>query len=186
MKGENSMGGQRLRSFVLEETFLSYKEHSIICLISILIGIGHSALLMPLEFKWKLTVDQDSTLLALFVLREVIMVCVFALMPVLLVFYFILTRLLKKKIQKLDEVLRERVLMGGRQNNPSKNDREKINRVFIVFLCFIVLFEMFFTAGIIMLILEFYYFVFKRVRMYCRLKKELKRVKEEPNRALAQ
>lgn len=186
MKGENSMGGQRLRSFVLEETFLSYKEHSIICLISTLIGIGHSALLMPLEFKWKLTVDQDSTLLALFVLREVIMVCVFALMPVLLVLYFILTRLLKKKIQKLDEVLRERVLMGGRQNNPSKNDREKINRVFIVFLCFIVLFEMFFTAGIIMLILEFYYFVFKRVRMYCRVKKELKRVKEEPNRALAQ
>ncbi|WP_245410075.1 hypothetical protein [Bartonella tribocorum] len=173
MKRENSMGDQRPHSFSLEETFLSYKEHSIICFISVLIGIGHRILLIPLEFKWPLSVDQDNTLLAFFVLREVIMVCVFALMPVLLVFYFILTHLLKKKIQQLDEVIQQRGSMGGRQNNPSKNDREKISRVFIAFLCFIVLFEVFFTAGVVMLILEFYYFIFKRVRMYCCVKKAI-------------
>ncbi|WP_039758322.1 hypothetical protein [Bartonella queenslandensis] len=179
MKGKNSTWSRNPSSFALKESFLSYKDHSIICLISILIGIGYSASSIPLKFKWSLTVAQDSTLLALFVLREVITICVFALMPVLLVFYLILTYLLKKKIQQLEEVIQKRGKTTNQQNNLPKNDREKISRFFIVFLCFILLFEVFFTAAVVMLILEFYYFVFKRVRMYCRVKRQLKCVKKK-------
>ncbi|WP_273758534.1 hypothetical protein [Bartonella sp. AU55XJBT] len=186
MKGENSASNQKPRSFALEGPFLSYKEHSIICLLSILIAISHRILVIPLDFKWSLTVSQDSTLLAFFVLREVIMVCVFASIPVLLGLYLILTHLLRKNIQQLNEILQQRGQKTSQQNHPAKNDREKINRVFIVFLCFIVLFEVSFTTVVVMLILEFYSFFFKRVRIYCQVKKELKRVKEKPNRALAQ
>ncbi|PIT69163.1 hypothetical protein [Bartonella tribocorum] len=184
MKGKNSMGSQNQSFFALEESFLSYKDHIIICLISILIGMGYSALLIPLKFKWSLTVAQDNILLALFVLREVITICVLALMPILLVLYLILTYWLKKKIQQLQKVIQKRGETTHQQNNLSKNDREKTSRFFIAFLFFILLFEVFFTAGVVMLILEFYYFVFKRVRMYCRVKKQLKCVKKEPNRAL--
>ncbi|WP_375622834.1 MULTISPECIES: hypothetical protein [unclassified Bartonella] len=142
--------------------------------------------MIPLESKWPLSVSQDSTLLAFFVLREVIMVCVFALMPVLLVLYLILTYLLKKKIQQLEEAIQQRGYTTNQQNNPSKNDREKISRFFIVYFLLIFLLEVFFPAGFVMLILEFYYFVFKRVRMYCKVKRELKRVRKERDRTLAQ
>ncbi|WP_375655711.1 hypothetical protein [Bartonella sp. MR63HLJHH] len=185
MKGENSTFYNKLCSVVFGKSFRSYKDHIIICLISILIGIGHKALLIPLESEWSLSVSQDSALLALFVLREVIMVCVVALMPVLLVLYLILTYLLKKKIQQLEEAIQQRGHTTDQQNNPVKKDREKISSFFIAYLWLIFLLEVFFPAGVIMIILEFYYFVFKRVRTYRRVKRELKRVRKERDKALA-
>ncbi|WP_375673240.1 hypothetical protein [Bartonella sp. TS82HLJMH] len=184
MKGENSTFYNKLCSFVFGKSFRSYKDHIIICLISIIIGIGHKALLIPLESKWSLSVSQDSALLALFVLREVVMVCVVALMPVLLVLYLILTYLLKKKIQQLEEAIQQRDHTTDQQNNPVKKDREKISSFFIVFLWLIFLLEVFFPASVVMIILEFYYFVFKRVRTYCRVKRELKRIRKERDKAL--
>ncbi len=177
MKGENSTFYNKWCSLFLGKSFRSYKDHMIICLISILIAIGYKALLIPLESKWPLSVSQDSTLLALFVMREVIMVVVVALMPVLLVLYLILTYLLKKMIQQLDEAIQQRGHTTDQQNNPVKNNRERISSFFIVYFWLIFLLNVFFPAGVVMLILEFYYFVFKRVRTYCRVKRELKRVR---------
>ncbi|QEE09788.1 hypothetical protein D1093_09530 [Bartonella kosoyi] len=185
MKGEISTGDKEPRSFALEEPFLSYKEHSIIFLISVIIALCRWFFLIFLEFKKPLTVAQDNTLFAFFVLREVIMVCVFALMPVLLGLYLLLTHFLKKNIQQLNELLQQRRQTIDQQNHLSKKHREKINCFFIVFFCFIILFDVSFTAGIVMLILEFYYFIFKRVRLYCRVKRELKHGRQEPNRALS-
>ncbi|WP_273723757.1 hypothetical protein [Bartonella sp. AU18XJBT] len=184
MKGENSTFYNKLCSVVFGKSSRSYKDHIIIFLISILIGIGHKALLIPLESKWSLSVSQDSTLLALFVLREVIMVCVVALMLVLLVLYLILTYLLKKKIQQLKEVIQQRGHTTDQQNNPSKKDREKISRFFIVYFWLIFLLDVFFPAGVVMLILEFYYFVFKQVRTYRKVRRVLKRVRKESDKAL--
>ncbi|WP_375640726.1 MULTISPECIES: hypothetical protein [unclassified Bartonella] len=184
MKGKNSTFYNKRCSLVFGKSFCSYKDHMIICLISILIGIGYKALLIPLESKWPLSVSQDSTLLALFVLREVIMVCVVALMPVLLVLYLILTYLLKKKIQQLDEAIQQRGHTTDQQNNPVKNNRERISSFFIVYFWLIFLLNVFFPAGVVMLILEFYYFVFKRVRTYCRVKRVLKRIRKESDKAL--
>ncbi len=177
MKGENSTFYNKRCSLVFGKSFRSYKDHIIICLISILIGIGYKALLIPLESKWTLSVSQDSTLLALFVLREVIMVCVVALMPVLLVLYLILTYLLKKKIQQLDEAIQQRGHTTDQQNNPVKNNRERISSFFIVYFWLIFLLNVFFPAGVVMLILEFYYFIFKRVRTYRKVRRALKRVR---------
>ncbi|WP_375704194.1 hypothetical protein [Bartonella sp. AD328YNZD] len=136
MKGENYTFYNKRCSFVFGKSFCSYKDHIIICLISILIGIGYKALLIPLESKWSLSVSQDSTLLSLFVMREVIMVVVVALMPVLLVLYLILTYLLKKMIQQLDEAIQQRGHTTDQQNNPVKNNRERISsffyRIFLV------------------------------------------------------
>ncbi|WP_142416090.1 hypothetical protein [Bartonella massiliensis] len=182
MKGKNSTRNQEPRSFALEESFLSCKDHIIIALIALLIEICHKSLLILLEFKWSLTASQDSTLLAFFILREVLMLCVLVLMPVLWGLCLILTHWLKKQIQQLDEVLRQQGQIMGRKNN---NDREKTSPFFIAFLCFIVLFTLSFSAGIMMLILEFYYFVFKRIRLYCRVKRALKHVRQKPNRAFA-
>ncbi len=186
MKGENSTFYNKLCSFVFGKSFRFYKDHIIICLISLIIAICHRALVIPLESKWTLSVSQDSSLLAFFVLREVIMVCVFALMPVLLVLYLILTYVLKKRIQQLEEAIQQRGHTTDQQTNPSKNDREKISRFFIVYFLLIFLLEVFFSVGLIMLILEFYYFVFKRVRMYYKVRRELKRVRKEHDRTLAQ
>ncbi|WP_144754531.1 hypothetical protein [Bartonella saheliensis] len=185
MKGENSTGDKEPRSFALEESFLSYKAHSIICLISGIIALCRWVFLIVLEFKKPLTVAQENMLFAFFVLREVIMVCVFAVMPVLLVLYLILTHLLKKNIQQLNKILQQRGQITDQQNHPAKNHRENIRRFFIAFLCFIILFEVSFTAGVVMLILELYSFFFKRVRLYCTVKRELKHVRQEPNRALS-
>ncbi len=184
MKGENSTFYNKRCSLVFGKSFCSYKDHMIICLISILIGIGYKALLIPLESKWPLSVSQDSTLLAFFVLREVIMVCVVALMPILLVLYLILTYLLKKKIQQLEEAIQQRGHTTDQQNNPVKNNRERISSFFIVYFWLIFLLNVFFPAGVVMLILEFYYFVFKRVRTYCRVKRVLKRIRKESDKAL--
>ncbi|WP_254492402.1 hypothetical protein [Bartonella sp. B1099] len=185
MKGEISTGDQKNRSFALEESFLSSKEHSIIFLISVIMALCRWVFLIFLEFKKPLTVAQENTLFAFFVLREVIMVCVFALMPVFLGLYLILTHFLKKNIQQLNELLQQRGQKTDQQNHPAKKHRENINRFFIVFLCFIILFDVSFTAGVVILILEFYSFVFKRVRLYCTVKRELKHVRQEPNRALS-
>ncbi|WP_139412379.1 hypothetical protein [Bartonella mastomydis] len=185
MKGEISTGDKEPRSFALEESFLSYKEHSIIFLISVIMALCRWVFLIFLEFKKPLTVAQENTLFAFFVLREVIMVCVFALMPVLLGLYLILTHFLKKNIQQLNELLQQRGKTTDQQNHLSKKHRENISCFFIVFLCFIILFDVSFTAGGVILILEFYSFVFKRVRLYCTVKRALKHVRQEPNRALS-
>ncbi|UNF41920.1 hypothetical protein MNL01_07300 [Bartonella krasnovii] len=179
MKGKNSIGGKEPRSFALEESFLSYKEHRIIFFISVIVALCGWFFLIFLEFKKPLTIAQENTLFAFFVLREVIMVCVFALMPVFLVLYLILTHVLKKKIQQLNEILLQRGQTTNQQSHPAKIDRENISCFFITFLCFIILLEVSFTAGVVMLILEFYSFFFKRVRLYCNVKRELKHVKSQ-------
>ncbi|WP_273757326.1 hypothetical protein [Bartonella sp. MM73XJBT] len=107
MERKNGGLDKDLRSFSFEEAFLSWRDYKIIFCICILIVLGKMALFIPTLAKWELTVWEDYSLFSVFVWLEVITVCVFAFIPVILILHVILGHLLKQNIQKLQELTKQ-------------------------------------------------------------------------------
>ncbi|WP_345119201.1 hypothetical protein [Bartonella pachyuromydis] len=92
---KNGRRDKELGSFPFEGAFLSGKDYKIIFCICITIVLGKMALSIPNLAKWQLTVWEDYTLFSVFIGLEVLMVCVLALIPVILILYAILGYFLK-------------------------------------------------------------------------------------------
>ncbi|WP_273760623.1 hypothetical protein [Bartonella sp. ML70XJBT.G] len=107
MKEKNEGLDKDLRSFSFEEAFLSWRDYKIIFCLCILIILGKMVLSIPTLLEWKLTVWEDYTLFSVFIWLEVITVCVFAFIPVILILHVILGHLLKQNIQKLEELTKQ-------------------------------------------------------------------------------
>ncbi|WP_345097166.1 hypothetical protein [Bartonella acomydis] len=174
-KGEMAHLIKESRAFSLEQAFLSKKDQIVICLLALLITLGRQVLYIPIWAEWKLTVEQDTTLFSVFVLLEVIAVCVIAFIPVLLVLSFFFMWQLKKNIAKLQEAMQKRGISPYHQKvSDKKEERESANNHLIEFLriafILVVLWAAFFTV----LIVALYYSVFKQAKMFFQLQKELK------------
>ncbi len=174
-----------LRSFFVKE-FFSVRECIVILSLSLLIALWNKILSLLSSAQWgltvgrELTVGQYNTLFSILVLWEVITVCVFALIPVMLILCIILWRLLKKNIKKLQEVKQQRGKITCHQEDRyKKGDRGKMYDILVTIFAIVFVSVTMWVAFFPVLILELYYGVFKQVRMYCRLRKELKSVLQE-------
>ncbi len=200
MKGKNSAFYNGLRHF-FEKSVFSEKERVVICFLSLIIELWNRIFFLPsldskeynifslelwnrIFFLSSLGSNGERTgwwdtplFLSLYAFWKVIIVCVLVLFPVMLILGIILWFLLVKNIRKLKGINQQRGHTIDQQNNPVKNNREKIICFFIVYFWVIFLLNVFFPAGVVMLILEFYYFIFKRVRTYRKVRRALKRVR---------
>ncbi|EJF78603.1 hypothetical protein MCO_00588 [Bartonella sp. DB5-6] len=174
-----------LRSFFVKE-FFSVRECIVILSLSLLIALWNKILSLLSSAQWgltvgrELTVGQYNTLFSILVLWEVITVCVLALIPVMLILCIILWRLLKKNIKKLQEVKQQRGKITCHQEDRyKKGDRGKMYDILVTIFAIVFVSVTMWVAFFPVLILELYYGVFKQVRMYCRLRKELKSVLQE-------
>ncbi len=98
MKGKTWAVEKAPRVFLPEQVFFFQEEmRLVIGYLSFIIEMGRRILSIPMLAKWKLTVVQGTTLFSVFVLFEVIAVCVTAFIPVLSLLYGLFLRLLKCK-----------------------------------------------------------------------------------------
>ncbi|WP_409361096.1 hypothetical protein ACRPOS_007295 [Bartonella heixiaziensis] len=122
----------------------------------------------------------DRTLLSVYVLLEVIAVCVVAFIPVMLGLYIVFTVGVKKNIQRLKELTGKHHKINHLQNDLYKKGmRGKVNNRLMEFLALGLMLVTIFTSNIIIYILLFYYSTFKRARLYFQVKKERKSVLKE-------
>ncbi len=121
--------------------------------------------------------------LSLYAFWKVIIVCVLVLFPVMLMLCIILWRLLVKNIQKLKEINLQRGKITYQKDRYKKGDREKRSDMLVMIFVLVLMFVTLGVAFIPMMILELYYGVFKQVRTYRCLRKELKNVLKEQDTA---
>ncbi|WP_273760624.1 hypothetical protein [Bartonella sp. ML70XJBT.G] len=107
MKGKNWELDKDLRSFPFEEVFLSWRDYKIIFCICVIFVLCKEILFIPILLEWEFIEWEDYSLFSVFVWLEVITVCVFAFIPVILILYVILGHLLKQNIQKLAELTKQ-------------------------------------------------------------------------------
>lgn len=182
MKQKNSAFCNKLRSF-FEKEFFSLREYIVICSLALLIALWNKILfILPstqskLPVWGELSVWQHDTLFSIRVFWEAITICVLALIPIMLILCIVLWRLLKKNTQKLKEINQQRGKITCHQKDlRKKSDRRKIYNIVITIFAIIFVWVVTLVAFVPLLVLELYYGVFKQVRMYCRLRKELKSV----------
>ncbi|WP_375634504.1 MULTISPECIES: hypothetical protein [unclassified Bartonella] len=115
--GKNASLGEEPRSFALEEAFLTSKNYKVIFFIAFIVSALRTALLFLLMWlEWKLAGWEGDVITILFCIVQVILDLIFVLIPVAFVVRIIFTRLLKKKLDKLDQVIWQR-----RKNNYQQN-----------------------------------------------------------------
>ncbi|EJF88555.1 hypothetical protein ME1_00555 [Bartonella vinsonii subsp. arupensis OK-94-513] len=182
MKWKNSAFRKKLRSFLLEYGLLSPKETIVICSLSLILELCCWMLSIPSFEQWELTVKQDTTLFSLLVIWEVMAVCLFVLIPVLLIVSIILWCLLRKNFRKLKKANQQRGKTTSLQNNPFKR-RESGNKFITLFVPVLGIVTLF-MAWSFLFLFECYYGVFKQAKMYYQLKKQLKSVLQEQDTAL--
>ncbi|WP_208433036.1 hypothetical protein [Bartonella taylorii] len=179
MKWKNSAFYNKLRSF-FEKGFFSSREYIVIFSFSLLIALWNKILSILSLAQWELTVWQHNTLFSILVFWEVIKICVLALIPVMLILCIVLWRLLKKNTQKLKEINPQRGKITCHQEDwYKKSDRGKMYNILIAIFAMVFVWVVMWVAVIPVYVLMLYYGVFKQVRMYCRLRKELKSVLKE-------
>ncbi|WP_409361094.1 hypothetical protein ACRPOS_007285 [Bartonella heixiaziensis] len=180
MKWENSAFYNKLRYLFFGQELFSFRECIVIYFLSLIVELCNRILFLPRLAEWKLSVWQDTTFSSIFVLWEVITVCVVAFIPVMLILYIILWCLLRKNTWKLKEINQQRGEITRHQKDPDKkNDRGNMYEILIVLFALVLTFVTIWIAIIPMVVLELYYGVFKQVRMYCCLRKELKTALKE-------
>ncbi|EJF78608.1 hypothetical protein MCO_00593 [Bartonella sp. DB5-6] len=108
MKGKNSTLDKEPRFFSFEEAFLSAKNYRIIFYISVIIVLFRIAFFIPVFLGWQLAKWQNTALGTVYVLEEIIALCVLVFIPVMLVLRILLGYLLEKNIQKLEEAIYKR------------------------------------------------------------------------------
>ncbi|WP_317993801.1 hypothetical protein [Bartonella gliris] len=179
MKWKNSVFYNKLR-FFFETKLFSEREYVVICFLSLIIALWNEILSLPSLAQWELTVWQDTALFSLFVLWQVITVCAFISIPFMSILGIILWWLLEKKTQKLKEINQQRGKITCQQKDRYKKDnRGKMHNTLVIIFTMMLMLVVIWLAFIPMIILELYYGVFKQVRMYCQLRKELKSVLKE-------
>ncbi len=109
--------------------------------------------------------------------------CVWVLFPVLYILFITLWLLLRKNTQKLKEINQQRGKITDQKDWYKKGDREKWSDILVTIFGLVLLFVTLWVACIPMMILQLYYGVFKQVRTYCCLRKELKNVLQEQDTA---
>ncbi|WP_375680331.1 MULTISPECIES: hypothetical protein [unclassified Bartonella] len=123
---------------------------------------------------------QDTPLfLSLCAFWQVITVCVWVLFPVMLILCIILWRLLVKNIRKLKEIDQQRGKITDQKDRYKKGDREKRGDILVMIFVLVLMCVTLWFAAIPVGILQLYYGVFKQVKVYCCLRKELKNVLQE-------
>ncbi|WP_375666996.1 MULTISPECIES: hypothetical protein [unclassified Bartonella] len=113
--GKNSPLDKEPRSFALEEAFLTRKNYKVIFCIAFIITAFKVALVI--FFKWDLTEWSNYILFILTLILGFISMLLFVLIPVVFVVRIIFTRLLKKKIDKLDQALWKQRKTASQQNS---------------------------------------------------------------------
>ncbi|WP_375647030.1 hypothetical protein [Bartonella sp. AA56HLJMS] len=189
MKGENSAFYSafcnELRYFSGKDYF-SVRECGVIWFLSLIIELCNRILFFPsLGSQENLTGWQDTPLfLSLCAFWQVITVCVWVLFPVLYILFITLWLLLRKNTQKLKEINQQRGKITDQKDWYKKGDREKWSDILVTIFGLVLLFVTLWVACIPMMILQLYYGVFKQVRTYRCLRKELKNVLQEQDTAL--
>ncbi|WP_041581490.1 hypothetical protein [Bartonella grahamii] len=110
--GKNALLDEEPRSFSLEEAFLTSKNYKIIFCIALIVVTLRMVLFVLMWREWK-----GNVIAALFSIGEFILDLTFVLIPVVFVVRIIFTRLLKKKIDKLDQEIRQRSKTASQQNS---------------------------------------------------------------------
>ncbi|WP_273724508.1 hypothetical protein [Bartonella sp. AU18XJBT] len=185
MKGKNSAFYNEPRHFFGKDYF-SVREHVVICFLPLIIELCNRIFfLSSLGRKENLTGWQD-TLFFFFLCAfwQVITVCVLVLFPVLYILWITLWFLLVKNIRKLKEINQQRGKITDHQKDWYKESMNwKMDNIFIAIFVFVLMCVTLVVACIPMGILQLYYAVFKQVRTYHCLKKELKNVLQEQDTA---
>ncbi|EJF97799.1 hypothetical protein LBE40_00150 [Bartonella taylorii] len=108
MQGKNSTLDKEPRFFSFEEAFLTAKNYRVLFYISVIIVLFRIAIFVPFFLSWEPTEWQKTILSGVYILQEVIGLCILAFIPVMLVLRIILGYLLEKNIQKLEEAICKR------------------------------------------------------------------------------
>ncbi|WP_375684590.1 hypothetical protein [Bartonella sp. AP1QHHD] len=106
--GKNAPLDKEPRTFSLEEAFLTSKNYKVIFCIAFIVAALRTALFIPMLLEWKLAGWEGDVITILFCIVQVILDLIFVLIPVAFVVRIIFTRLLKKKIEQLDQALWKR------------------------------------------------------------------------------
>ncbi|WP_375663572.1 hypothetical protein [Bartonella sp. CL63NXGY] len=115
--GKNAPLDKEPRSFALEEAFLTSKNYKVIFCIAFIVAALRTVLFIPILLGWKLAEWEGYVVAALLLIMELISEFIFVLIPVAFVVRIIFTRLLKKKIDKLDQALWKRRKTASQQNS---------------------------------------------------------------------
>ncbi len=121
--------------------------------------------------------------LSLYAFWKVIIVCVLVLFPVMLILYIILWFLLVKNIRKLKGIDQQRGKITDQKDRYKESVNWKMDDILVMIFVFVLMCVTLVVACIPMMILELYYGVFKQVRTYRCLRKELKNVLQEQDTA---
>ncbi|WP_375641721.1 MULTISPECIES: hypothetical protein [unclassified Bartonella] len=113
--GKNVPLDEEPRSFSLEEAFLTRKNCKVIFFIAFIISAFKVALFI--FFEWDLTEWSNYILFILTLILGFISTLLFVLIPVAFGVRIIFTRLLKKKIDKLDQEIWKRRKTASQQNS---------------------------------------------------------------------
>ncbi|WP_375679577.1 hypothetical protein [Bartonella sp. AP7XZML] len=113
--GKNASLDEELRSFSLEEAFLTSKNYKVIFCIAFIVSAFIMAFFM--FFKWDLTGWWNYILFILTLILVFISALLFVLIPVAFVVRIIFTRLLKKKIEQLEQAIWQRRKTASQQNS---------------------------------------------------------------------
>ncbi|WP_375647064.1 hypothetical protein [Bartonella sp. AA56HLJMS] len=116
-KGKKSPLDKEPRSFSLEEAFLTSKNYKVIFCIAFIVAALRTALFIPMWLEWKLAGWEGDVITVLFCIVQVILDLIFVLIPVAFVVRIIFTRLLKKKIDMLDQEIWQRRKTASQQNS---------------------------------------------------------------------
>ncbi|WP_375643479.1 MULTISPECIES: hypothetical protein [unclassified Bartonella] len=184
MKGKNSAFYNGLRHF-FEKSIFSVREHVVICFLSLIIELWNRIFfLSSLGSQENLTGWQDTPLfLSLYAFWKVITVCVWVLFPVMFILCFILRRLLVKNIRKLKGIDQQRGKITDQKDRYKESVKWKMDDILVTIFSFVLMCVTLVVACIPMMILQLYYGVFKQVRTYRCLRKELKNVLQEQDTA---
>ncbi|WP_375653556.1 MULTISPECIES: hypothetical protein [unclassified Bartonella] len=120
--GKNASLDEELRSFSLEEAFLTSKNYKVIFCIAFIVSAFTMAFFM--FFKWDLTGWWNYILFILTLILVFISALLFVLIPVAFVVGIIFTRLLQKKIDKLDQEIWQRRKTASQQNSVLREGRK--------------------------------------------------------------
>ncbi len=108
MKGKNSTLDEEPHPFSFEKAFLSAKNYRVIFYISVILMLCRVAFIFSIFLNWEPAEWQKVILSVLYILQEVIWLCILVFIPVMLVLRIIVTCKLKKTIQQLEEVICKR------------------------------------------------------------------------------
>ncbi|WP_375666992.1 MULTISPECIES: hypothetical protein [unclassified Bartonella] len=121
--------------------------------------------------------------LSLYAFWKVIIVCVLVLFPVMLILGIILWFLLVKNIRKLKGINQQRGKITDQKDRYKESVNWKMDDILVMIFVFVLMCVTLWVACIPMMILQLYYGVFKQVRTYRCLRKELKNVLQEQDTA---